>query len=439
MKKRRNPMRPMIPLLPKKNMLTVSLMIQAIKDTTSSMYEVGKNRLLYTIDITGQNSVLYDFLHQHFQYADDIVVTRAKDDESDETEVLFETLWCQHMTYAGINHRDVTVINGIPCMLHAYGLGGGDKKESTRNIRALTISTLRVNGYPEALRKMLREEYFKGVERNRAESANRKKRYIKAYSPGGVLDTLRIVKRTFENVYVPKEIKDQITVNVDNFMFRKKWFLDNAIPYHFGIMLYGSAGTGKTSLAQAIANYVPRSTIFYMNGDDIMHLPRLIKLMKSMDLDQKYPNVVIVEDIDCGFDTGKLSKRDKKNDDEDDSEKTGLATLLNNLDGISAPFNTIFIFTTNHIEALDPALIRPGRIDICLEIKPVCTETFKEFMKHHFGDDIKFPAKFKVKENFVTFAKLQTMVMNNCSIQEIVDYVNAYPKRSIGKNESVNK
>lgn len=434
MKKRRK-MKPMIPLLPKKNMLTAGLILQAVKDTTASMYEVGKNRLLYTIDITSQNSVLYEFLHQHFQYADDIVVTRAKDDESDEVEVLFETLWCQHMTYAGINHRDVAVINGVPCMLRAHGLGGGDKKDSTRNYRALTISTLRVNGYPEMLREMLREEYFKGVERNRAEGSAKKKRYIRAFTPC-VLDTMRIVKRTFENVYVPKEIKDQITVNVDNFMSRKKWFLDNAIPYHFGIMLYGPAGTGKTSLAQAIANYVPRSTIFYMNGDDIMYLPKLIKLMDIDQSSNKYPNVVIVEDIDCGFDAGKLSKRDKK--DEDDSEKTGLATLLNSLDGISAPFNTIFIFTTNHIEALDPALIRPGRIDMCLEIKPVCTETFKEFMKHHFGDDIKFPAKFKVKENFVTFAKLQTMVMNNCSIQEIVGYVNAYPKRS-SKNESLNK
>ena len=435
MMKKRRKMRPMIPLLPKKNMLTAGLILQAVKDTTTSMYEVGKNRLLYTIDITSQNSVLYEFLHEYFQYADDIIATRAKDDESDEVEVSFETLWCQHMTYAGINHRDVAVINGIPCMLRAYGLGGGDKKDSTRNYRALTISTLRVNGYPEMLREMLRKEYFKGVERNRAEGSAKKKRYIRAFTPC-VLDTMRIVKRTFENVYVPKEIKDQITVNVDNFMSRKKWFLDNAIPYHFGIMLYGPAGTGKTSLAQAIANYVPRSTIFYMNGDDIMYLPKLIKLMDIDQSSNKYPNVVIVEDIDCGFDAGKLSKRDKK--DEDDSEKTGLATLLNSLDGISAPFNTIFIFTTNHIEALDPALIRPGRIDMCLEIKPVCTETFKEFMKHHFGDDIKFPAKFKVKENFVTFAKLQTMVMNNCSIQEIVDYVNAYPKRS-NKNESLNQ
>lgn len=76
MKKRRKPMRPMIPLLPKKNMLTAGLILQAVKDTTASMYEVGKNRLLYTIDITSQNSVLYEFLHEHFQYADDIVVTK---------------------------------------------------------------------------------------------------------------------------------------------------------------------------------------------------------------------------------------------------------------------------------------------------------------------------------------------------------------------------
>jgi ATP-dependent 26S proteasome regulatory subunit len=94
---------------------------------------------------------------------------------------------------------------------------------------------------------------------------------------------------------------------------------------------------------------------------------------------------------------------------------------LNSIDGVCAPFNVVFIFTTNHIEKLDPALLRPGRIDLCVEIKPVCLETFTEFMIHHFGD-IKIPKTLKIKDG-ITFAKLQLMVMNHASPKEIMDYV----------------
>ena len=52
-----------------------------------------------------------------------------------------------------------------------------------------------------------------------------------------------------------------------------------------------------------------------------------------------------------------------------DSDKLNLSFLLNVLDGTMAPENFIFVMTTNHIDKLDPALIRPGRMDINIELK----------------------------------------------------------------------
>jgi hypothetical protein len=100
----------------------------------------------------------------------------------------------------------------------------------------------------------------------------------------------------------------------------------------------------------------------------------------------------------------------------------GLASVLNTIDGIGAPTNTIFIFTTNHVEKLDPALIRPGRIDLKLEIKPVCVETFTQFMKKHYGEDVSIPKDLKIKSG-ISFAELQTMVMGKKTPEEIIKHV----------------
>lgn len=108
-------------------------------------------------------------------------------------------------------------------------------------------------------------------------------------------------------------------------------------------------------------------------------------------------------------------------------DNLGLASVLNTIDGIGAPTNTIFIFTTNHVEKLDPALIRPGRIDLKLEIKPVCVETFTQFMKKHYGEDVSIPADLKIRKG-ISFAELQTMVMGKKTPSEIIKHVKVNSK-----------
>jgi chaperone BCS1 len=134
--------------------------------------------------------------------------------------------------------------------------------------------------------------------------------------------------------------------------------------------------------------------------------------------------IVVVEDIDCGFADPEPDTCDDVSDNNlrftPRNRKVGLATILNSIDGMCAPRNTIFIFTTNHIEKLDPALIRPGRIDLKIEINGITNETFGKFCKFHYGEAPKDDININTE---LTFADLQLEVMKGSTMDELIEFV----------------
>ena len=231
-------------------------------------------------------------------------------------------------------------------------------------------------------------------------------------------------RRTFNDVFIPENDKNLIIDSVDSFVMKRDWYVKNNIPYHFGILLYGEPGTGKSVIAQAIAEHL-NAKFSVLNGADVESIEEVLSQMIVRPDNECY-TVLCIEDIDCAFTNNSCTFNRYISDDEDfeeDNKKTNkrnrrLAAILNCMDGVNATDNIIYVLTTNHIETLDPALIRPGRCDLKIEMKGVCEETFREFCMFHYK---RTPDRTVNIHRHVTFAELQTDVMRGCTIEQLID------------------
>lgn len=135
-----------------------------------------------------------------------------------------------------------------------------------------------------------------------------------------------------------------------------------------GVILYGVPGTGKTLLAKAVANQTS-ATFLRVVGSELIQKylgdgPKLVRELFRVAEDLA-PSIVFIDEIDA---VG-TKRYDSNSSGEKEIQRTMLE-LLNQLDGFDERGDVKVIMATNRIESLDPALIRPGRID-----RKVCPTT----------------------------------------------------------------
>lgn len=115
-------------------------------------------------------------------------------------------------------------------------------------------------------------------------------------------------------------------------------------------------------------------------------------------------------------------KSSHKRDDKGSDEAVSLSTLLNVIDGVSAPQGRILIMTTNHRELLDKALIRPGRVDMEIEFGYAYKTTVKDLFGLFYTDStsssatiMDLGARFaeKIPQGRFTIAELQGYLLQN--------------------------
>lgn len=181
--------------------------------------------------------------------------------------------------------------------------------------------------------------------------------------------------RPISTVDLDEGQKDMIVTDIQEYLdpATKDWYHSNGIPYRRGYLFYGPPGTGKSSLATAIAGHFNLDIHIIGLLDKNMNDYTLGRLMKSMT----GRPLVLLEDIDSAG-----VGREFDEDDSDDESLKGwsqarklkpksgvtLSGLLNAIDGVGAQEGQVLIMTTNHIEVLDDALIRAGRVDLRVKL-----------------------------------------------------------------------
>jgi 26S proteasome regulatory subunit T2 len=151
-----------------------------------------------------------------------------------------------------------------------------------------------------------------------------------------------------------------------------------------GVILYGEPGTGKTLLAKAVANSTS-ATFLRVVGSELIQKylgdgPKLVRELFRV-ADELAPSIVFIDEIDA---VG-TKRYDSTSGGEREIQRTMLE-LLNQMDGFDALSEVKVIMATNRIDTLDPALIRPGRIDRKIEFPLPDAKTKRRIFGIHTGE-----------------------------------------------------
>ncbi|KAL0572970.1 Complex III assembly protein translocase and chaperone [Marasmius crinis-equi] len=184
-------------------------------------------------------------------------------------------------------------------------------------------------------------------------------------------------KRPLSSVVLDSGIREKIEGDVKTFLDRRRWYADRGIPYRRGYLLHGPPGSGKSSFIQALAGSL-HYDICLLNlserglGDD-----KLNHLLSNVP----ERSFVLIEDVDAAF-----NKRVQTSEDGYQSSVT-FSGFLNALDGVASGEERIIFLTTNHLERLDPALVRPGRVDLLEYIGDATPDQARTMFDRFYGTE----------------------------------------------------
>lgn len=212
-------------------------------------------------------------------------------------------------------------------------------------------------------------------------------------------------KRNMDTVFLDNNIKQNIINHLDHFVSNEKWYIENGISYQTGILLYGISGGGKTSLIKAIASK-------YNYELYILSVKHLNKIEDAI-INLPHNTILLIEDIDANsaIQERSIEGYKKENSTEEKFNITNLSDVLNTLDGIIANHGRILIATTNYMDKLDKALIRPGRFDLIQELGYVTLNVVNQFFNRYYPD-YKISVSFKIANN-ISPAMLQNYILMN--------------------------
>ncbi|KAF7535320.1 hypothetical protein G7Z17_g13222 [Cylindrodendrum hubeiense] len=220
--------------------------------------------------------------------------------------------------------------------------------------------------------------------------------------------------RPVSTVILNEKVKEDLIADVTDYLnpATRRWYSNRGIPYRRGYLLYGPPGTGKSSLSLALAGFF-RMRIYMVSLSSIMANE---ENLSSLFAELPRRCVVLLEDIDSAGLThtreeGKGENNNNSNPDQPPAApvqvapgkpatitpalpgRLSLSGLLNILDGVASQEGRVLIMTTNHLEKLDKALIRPGRVDMIVKFglsdADMTASIFRAIYAPYDGEDVR--------------------------------------------------
>ncbi|XP_066394349.1 AAA-ATPase At4g25835-like [Miscanthus floridulus] len=225
---------------------------------------------------------------------------------------------------------------------------------------------------------------------------------------GGVMDTRGLPwdpvpfkhPSTFDTLAMDPARKAAIMADLRDFADGSAFYERTGRAWKRGYLLYGPPGTGKSSMIAAMGNFLGYD-VYDLELTEVTSNAELRKLL--MKTTSK--SIIVIEDIDCSVDlTNRAAKPPKPTKqqlrlpsidgtmvDQDGGAGAGrsitLSGLLNFTDGLwsCCGAERIFVFTTNHVDKLDPALLRSGRMDMHIFMSYCSFPALKILLKNYLG------------------------------------------------------
>ena len=185
-------------------------------------------------------------------------------------------------------------------------------------------------------------------------------------------------KRPLESVVLDEGVKERIVDDIKDFIASADWYYDRGIPYRRGYLLYGPPGTGKSSFIQALAAHLDYDIAILNLSERGLTDDRLNHLLTVVPK----RTLVLLEDVDAAFG----NRRTQTDADGYRGANVTFSGLLNALDGVASAEERILFLTTNHVERLDEALVRPGRVDMTVRLGEATQYQVEKLWDRFYGD-----------------------------------------------------
>ncbi|KZS07643.1 Mitochondrial chaperone BCS1 [Daphnia magna] len=227
-------------------------------------------------------------------------------------------------------------------------------------------------------------------------------------------------RRPLESVVLDVGVAEGIVQDLVDFIGNPQWYSQRGVPYRRGYLLHGPPGCGKSSFITALAGKLECVVCVLNLSEKGLTDDRLNHLMNTAPVQ----SIILLEDIDAAFVSRDESKSVKSA--YDGANRVTLSGLLNCLDGVTSTEARILFMTTNYLDRLDPALIRPGRVDV-QEYIGYCSEFQLANMFRKFYPE----ASESLVERFVQSSKSLNKNLSPASVQGHFMFYKSDPEDAI--------